>query len=314
MTTNVGPYSRSLSRQYPGLFVILLDQSDSMSQLITHNNQTKASLVTSYVNAIIQRLIELAEVEFKPGGNVTRKKYAYLSVIGYNDIVSSLLGPNYMPIDIPSLLGRELGELPITRKILDGNGNVKETVHSNQIIWIKPNAEGNTDMAQAFEVAERVVQGWLTSPPELISEEMGYQAERSQCFPPIVINITDAKNNGNRNPQKIVERIQQLDTDIGNVLVCNCHFTNEPNVPCTFPESLEEVRKYCQVKEDLEVAKRMFEMSSVIPEELLKEAQRYMQKPINSGARGFVFNASPEILLKFLRWTTLGNLKAGARI
>jgi hypothetical protein len=71
------------------------------------------------------------------------------------------------------------------------------------------------------------------------------------------------------------------------------------------------VRKYCQVKEDLEVAKRMFEMSSVIPEELLKQAQRYMQKPINPGARCFVFNASPEILLKFLRWTTLGNLKAG---
>ncbi len=315
MINNSSPYSRSLSRQFPGLFVILLDQSDSMSQLITDNNQSKASLVTSHVNTIIQRLIDLAPFDHNPlGGNETRKKYAYLSVIGYNDIVSSLLSPNYMPVDIPSLYGRELGELSITRKILDGNGIVKEIIHDKQTIWIKPNAEGNTDMAQVFEVAERVVQGWLTSPPELISKEMGYQAERSQCFPPIVINITDAKNNGNRNPQKIVERIQQLSTNIGNVLVCNCHFTNESNVPCTFPESLAEVRKSCQIKEDLEVAERMFEMSSVIPEELLKQAQRYMQKPIKSGARCFVFNASPEILLKFLRWTTLGNLKAGARI
>jgi hypothetical protein len=121
-----------------------------------------------------------------------------------------------------------------------------------------------------------------------------------------VINITDAKNNGNRNPQKIVERIQQLRTDVGNVLICNCHFSNEPNIPCTFPESLADVRKYCKVKDDLEAAERMFEMSSVIPEELLKQAQRYMQKPINPGARCFVFHASPEILLRFLRWTTLG--------
>lgn len=305
MINNTGSYDRTLSRQYPGLFVILLDQSDSMSQLIINSDQTKASLVTRHVNMIIQKMIDIAPVETEPTSGIeNRKKYAYLSVIGYNDIVSSLLAPNYTPVDVPSLWNHSLGDVAEVRVILDGNGRVERQVTDYKPIWIKPTAAGNTDMAQAFEAAEKVVQGWLNSPPELISREMGKQAPRDESFPPIVINITDAKDNGANNPQNIVERIQRLGTKKGNVLVCNCHFTNEEYSPCVFPSSIEEVRRRC--KED--VAESMFKMSSPIPEKLREEAERYMQNPIEPGARCFVFNANPEILLRFIRWTTLGNV------
>jgi hypothetical protein len=278
-----------------------------MSQIETKSGQSKASLVTRYVNTIIQKLIDFAPVEERTLPP-RRKKYAYLCVLGYNDGVSPLLGPNFVPVDIPTLADKSLGDVPSVREIRDRSGNVVRHLTEYLPVWITPKAEGNTDMAQAFEEAEKVVRNWLASPPEFISTEMGMQNPRKDCFPPVVINITDAKHNGNNDPDKAVERIRRLSTDNGNVLVCNCHFTHEDNEPCIFPSNIQEVRDRCHSQ----LAERMFEMSSVIPEVLRRQAEHFMRNPVPHGARCFVYNANPEILVKFLRWTTLGN--AGVRI
>lgn len=298
MINNTSLYSQTFSRKYPGLFVILLDQSDSMSQTIVNDGQTKASLVTYYVNMIIQQMIDLAPTN-RDG---TKRNYAYLSVIGYNDTVSSLLAANYVPVEVPALWNHALGEIPIKRNILDSKGQVVDHIVEYKPYWIIPTHQGETDMANAFEVAEQVVQRWLKSPSEdtIIDGVKRKQAPRDECFPPIVINITDAKDNGARNPIKAVEQIQKLGTKEGNVLVYNCHVTHEGYNPCVFPSTLEEVRQKCKE----EVAESMFKMSSKIPEELRKNAQLVMERPIDPDARCFVFNANPDILIKFLKWST----------
>ncbi len=58
-------YTREISRQYPGLFVILLDQSASMHEKVQgrYRVETKAEIVTRHVNTIIQELIDHAGVE-----------------------------------------------------------------------------------------------------------------------------------------------------------------------------------------------------------------------------------------------------------
>ena len=309
MIGSIGQYDRPLSRQFPGLFVILLDQSESMRQIELKSNKSKADIATHYVNTIIQQMIDLAQTEFDPkSGNHIRKNYAYLSVLGYNDTVTPLLG-QVDPIDIPTLEGKYLGTYPNVREIRDRTGKVERTVTGYHPFWIQPMAERKTDMAKAFEETEKIVYKWIHSKPDFISDEMGYQNPHFDSFPPVVIHITDAKHNGPNDPFEVVKRIQQLKTNNGNVLVCNCHFTHEGNEPCNFPSSKQEVQLHCHST----LAERMFDMSSIIPDALREKAEYIMKSPIQSDARCFVFNANPQILIRFLKWSTLGNVIPGAQ-
>lgn len=299
---NYGQYDKELSRLFPGLFVILLDQSVSMSEIEEESGQSKASLATRHVNTIIQRMIDFAGTDEYTG---KRKKYSYLSVLGYNDQVYPLLAHSLNPVDIPWLDENPLGEVSITREAQLPDGTVMRRITEKMRFWIEPRAEGNTEMAAAFKEAEIVVRNWLNSPPEFISNQLGRQRPRSQCFPPVVINITDAQHNGDGNPPDAANRIRQLQTDNGHVLICNCHFTHKKSQPCIFPKNIKDVHHLA----NSDLAQPMFEMSSIIPEELRRRAELIMRIPIEPGARCFVYNADPDILVKFLRWTTLGNVQ-----
>ncbi len=296
-----GQYDQTLSRQYPGLFVILLDQSESMGQKGVTNGVSKAKIVTNYVNDIIQRMIDIAQVNELSG---RRKNYAYVSILGYNDKVYPLLSKNLKPLSLPDLDDQEKGMAPSERLIMDQSGKIIRRIQEKHRFWIEPEAKGQTDMTLAFEEAERVIQNWLSSPPEPISREQGaiMQMPRHMSFPPILINITDAKHNGRRDPDEVIERIGQMKTDHGHVLIYNCHITHESVQPCCFPPSIVELQHYTREKQ----AERLFYMSSEMPDILLHKGEQYMRMPITPGSRCFVYNANPDILLKFLQWTTLG--------
>lgn len=302
---NNGQYDKELSRQYPGLFVILLDQSVSMNQTDERSGQSKASLVTRHVNMIIQLIIEKAGIDEYTG---FPKNYAYLCVLGYNDFVYPLLDPTRVPVNIPTLNEKSNRSVKNYRESRDPSGRVIKRIPERMRVWIEPKAEGNTDMTGAFEEAEIVVRDWLNSKPELAGQELGMQKPRRECFPPIVINITDAKHNGKDDPEAVADRIRRMGTDHGNTLIYNCHFTHEQRNPCIFPTTIEEVERSSRSK----LAVRMFQMSSVMPEVLRTRAERIMNREISPGARCFVFNADPDTLLKFLIWGTLGN-PAGTR-
>lgn len=296
-----GKYSQTFSRQYPGLFVILLDQSDSMSERLEESGQSKALVVTSHVNSIINKMIEYAQVEELSG---KRKNYAYISILGYNDEVYPLLAIDYAPVSLPNLDEMVKGYNTVDRKLLDASGKVVSHLRQKQKFWIEPRAGGTTEMVRAFEEAEEIVKDWLNSSPEYISSELGFERPRIQCFPPIIINITDGNYNGEGDPESVAERIRRIGTEDGNVLIYNCHFTHKRMQPCLFPRDVAEVRQRTNSKQ----AEYMFHMSSEIPKTLLEKARRVMQMPIEQGARCFVYNANPDILLKFLRWTTMFRL------
>jgi len=115
---NIGQYDKELSRQYPGLFVILLDQSVSMNQIDERSGQSKAQLVTRHVNKIIQSMIDYAQIEEETG---MRKNYASLCVLGYNDNVYPLVNPTRVPVSIPTLDGQRTKMVKTTREIRDAS-------------------------------------------------------------------------------------------------------------------------------------------------------------------------------------------------
>jgi hypothetical protein len=196
-----------------------------------------------------------------------------------------------LDFQLKKLLGKKSTEGTVIREIEDQHD-----------YWIEPKFIGNTQMVAAFERAKTVVQSWLEAKPEFISEDLGWQQPRNRCFPPVVINITDAQHNGRGNPVLAAEELSSLRTSNGKTLVFNCHFTKENNQkPCVFPKDIHEVMHL----DKYGLAANMFRMSSVIPEPLRQRAIKIMRTPILPGARCFVYNANPTILIDFLRWGTL---------
>jgi hypothetical protein len=292
MTTFGGKYSRRLSRQYPGLFVLLLDQSGSMAEQVPSYNCSKADIATSALNNIIHEMIKNAGFDdYNPGA---RKKYAYISIFGYNDSVYPLLTASGEPVDIATLADRPRGVVPVTREIRKG-ADIRY-VTEKRPYWIEPHSQGRTNMALAFQRAKEVVHRWLSTPPL-----ERWQAPRSESFPPVIINITDAQHNGSGNPVREAQEIQQHYSREGNALVFNCHFTRDASSPCIFPNNPNEARRLDKTG----LAAMMYEMSSTIPETLRDDASRISGSQLPAGARCFAYNADPDVLIKFLRWGTL---------
>lgn len=314
-------YTQRLSRQYPGLFVILLDQSASMREIVedqshkfvqsfSQNNQpaTKADVATAAINTIIYELISSAGLDEM---TATYKNSAYISILGYNDRVTPLLSkasglpPTEEPIGIATLAENPKGFLTM-RTMINSPIGLKEIV-KKQPYWITADSDGNTKMALAFERAKAIIDRWLHSSPEQISPRMGMQASRDQCFPPIVINITDAQNNGRENPVEVADEIRSRSTLHGSCLIFNCHFSKEKGRATIFPGESREVRNLDQYG----FAEMMFHMSSPIPDMLRADASTFVRRPITPDTRCYVYNADPEILIRFLKWGTLGQGNMG---
>src|SRR2546428_8198317 len=124
-------------------------------------------------------------------------------------------------------------------------------------------------MTKAFEHARDVVRDWLGQKPDLISPDLGHQMPRTECFPPVVINVTDGYYNVGGSPRKIMEDLCRMGTNNGNVLVFNCHFTAENKRVCIFPKDVSEIQDI----DTYGYAEQMFYMSSVIPEPLIERAR-----------------------------------------
>jgi hypothetical protein len=134
-------------------------------------------------------------------------------------------------------------------------------------IWIEPLADGKTPMCEALNKCYDIVSQWVTS--------------HQPSFPPIVINITDGEATDG-DPEPIAERIKDLGTYDGNVLLFNIHISPSSPKALTYPAD-ERV-----LPDDF--AKRLFRMSSSLPEIYVDLLTRDGYS-IEDSPRGFVFNA-----------------------
>lgn len=285
-------YTRRFSRRYPGLFIIMLDQSGSMAEEVEQYRSSKADFATTTINSLIYEMVQAARFDVSTG---KRRKYAYLSLIGYNDSAYPLLAPE--PMDIPFLGEHQRGTIPMMREVLDSGTGQYRQVTENRAFWIEPRYQGKTQMSEAFAMARDIARRWLAEQPE------PGQAPRDECFPPIIINITDAQDNGRMDPLPVTYEIRREGTRQGRTLIFNCHFTTYMGQSQVFPSNVMQVAHL-----DPPFAAQMFEMSSIIPEPLRKNAsvELGLGREVLPGARGFVYNADPNVLVKFLHWGTIG--------
>jgi len=224
------------------------------------------------INKLLQTLC------IKCGKEEGVRDYFHIGVIGY--------GTQVGPAFAGSLAGREL--VPIsevegnparietrTKKVSDGAGGLIE-LDVKFRIWFEAEANGGTPMCAALQEARRIVQGWLSIHPN--------------CFPPVVINITDGESSDG-DPGSAAASVRTLASSDGETLFFNLHLSAQKTRPITFPSSDADLLD--------PYAKSLFQMSSPLTTDMISVAK---QEGFNAaeGARGFAFNANLQVAIQFL--------------
>ncbi len=267
------PYIAEISRTNPSCFLFLIDQSGSMRDPFGADpGKRKADGVADAINRLLQNLvIKCAKTEGV-------RDYYNVGVIGY--------GHRPGPAFAGALAGRELVSISEVaanparvdervKKVDDGAGGLVDQSIKFPI-WFDPVANGGTPMCQAIGRATAILQGFLAQHPD--------------CFPPIVINITDGEATDG-DPSGPAQELTRLTSSDGNVLLFNLHLSSKTGTPVEFPDSEDVLPD--------SYAKLLFNMSSKLPEYMRGIAQEEGFK-VSENTRGFVFNADIVSVIRFL--------------
>jgi uncharacterized protein YegL len=235
--------------------------------------RSKAECVAEVINRSLQTLVS------KCTKSESIHDYYQVGVIGYNGqgvksaLSGSLANKNLVPISLignyPTRIEKRI------KQIRDSKGAIIEK-RFNQPVWVEPTAIGGTPMKEAFNVGFKVIEQWL--------------AQHPSCYPPVVINVTDGESSDG-DPEAIANKLTKLKSTDGNVLLFNLHISSLSTRTLEYPHKLEEI------KDDF--AKELFKISSPLTSYMVKvlSDEGYPTKP---GARGFVFNADFQALLRFI--------------
>ncbi|MYC28910.1 MAG: VWA domain-containing protein [Chloroflexi bacterium] len=278
------PYSADISRTNPGCFLFLIDQSGSMTQALggqpgMRKMDQAADSLNRTLNAISQRCSQGMDV----------RDYFHIGALGYKtdqqggSIIQSLLAGTSVDqpfllisqvVDIAEIEEREVRES-------DGAGGLVN-VTRNFPVWLRPDAEYGTPMCEALDLAGVALRDWISQHPN--------------AFPPIVINISDGMATDG-DPENFAAEIMSLGTSDGNTLMFNAHLSDIAAMPVQFPAQPEGLAD--------EHAMKLFRMSSTFPPSF-RDLAATLDVVAEENARGFVFNANLEALVRFLEIGTRG--------
>jgi hypothetical protein len=200
-------YEAEITRDNPGCFLFLIDQSGSMADRIADKpgGKTKAQGVADAINDLLDDLVIKCTGPFGVGD------YFDVGVIGYGEKVGSAF--------TGVLANRDLAPLSEVAKY-------RSDQEARFPIWFGPVSEGDTLMCAALKRSYEVLEKWVLRHPT--------------SYPPIVINITDGEATDG-NPTEPARRLASLSTKDGNVLIFNCHISAKRDKPILFPRDARAV-------------------------------------------------------------------------
>ncbi len=264
-------YTAEISRSNPTAFIFLLDQSGSMAGTFGQDStKSKAQFLADAINRLIQNII----LRCAKGEEI--RDYFFLQAVGYGGSVSTLLGNNTELIPISNISMNPLRVEQRMKKTDDGAGGIIETP-TGFPIWIEPQANGGTPMCSALEKAVDLVTRFANQYPN--------------SYPPTVLNLTDGESTDG-SPQPRADKIKEVQMQDGAALIYNLHISDRNATPILFPASDTALPD--------QYAKLLFSCSSILPPRALEFAQQEIGSHITTGARGFVFNADMDAIVRFL--------------
>lgn len=279
----MGKNEKQWSSATPGLLIILIDQSGSMT-LPYEGNDSRTEFAARAVNRVINDIIE------KNFNGAEPKNRCFITVIGY-DLEATVLCSGYLK----DLYANPKRIDEVTKKIPDGAGGLVES-KVKMPVWVEPiQIDRWTNMKEAFVMAKGIVEQWINDKPNHPA--------------PVIINISDGvpyydHKDGDKCMQEtedVVNEIKNMSTDDGNVLVFNAHI-GEGNQMIAYPVSQSEVSI------DGKEAQFLYRISSEIPPGY-KEAATKNELNIKDGSRGCVFHADAVGLIKLIDFGSSKGLK-----
>lgn len=270
-----GTYKQQISaaKNLPGCVIVLLDQSGSMAEPFGAGKRSKAVAAARAVNMALESLVGLCTK-----GEVVRD-YFHVGVIGYgSNAAVELLSGGRGPAGLLTTSELETKALieEIETEEMDEAGKLKKVKCCK---WIDAVCAGGTPMDEALKMAGDKLKAWVAKYPD--------------CFPPMVLNITDGEANVPEAAEAAAQELQRISTIDGDTLLFNCHISASGAAPIEWPTS------DIGLSEDL--SKWLFRISSEIPDTMISHARWAGLSAVTTGSRGFVYNATAGKLLKFLR-------------
>jgi len=262
----------------PGLILILVDQSKSMDQPYANTapntrTRTKADVAAAAVNRVLFEIQKASQ-----SGRQIRRR-CFVGVITYGESVRPAVGGW-----ISDVAENASGSFTEVVRIPDGRGNTHEVLEEIPI-WVAPAAENGTPMDLAFEDAYPLAKDWAD--------------EHMDCFPPVVINISDGAPNDLQNDGDgsrtvaAAQKLMSISSNDGGLLLFNAHVAHESNSEISLPTSRPDLSD--------PFAGFLFDISSQIPDTMFARAGKAGFDP-TPGARGMVFNATPNTLVRLLNF------------
>ena len=286
-------YTKNWSGTHPGCLIALIDQSKSMEdpfgQSQTGSGQRKCDAVARVVNRFLDELINL-NTTISRNGAVDVRPRADIALVSYygNGTIASALPSPLSQQDFVNL--QELQSNPIrvetrTKKEPDGGGNLKD-VEVPFRIWVEPYADGGTPMLQALRHAKKLAGDWAAS--------------HQDCYPPVILKLTDGIATDSKTTSDLEEEakeIAQIRTSDGAALIFTIHITALQDYPVEYPASVDELPND-------PFAKRLFGLTSAIPESATQPLDTLLGRSVPPGARGLIFNGDAESILLMFRFAT----------
>jgi hypothetical protein len=234
--------------------------------------KSKAVGVSDALNRLLQNLI------LKCARADGVRDFFHVGMVSYGGRVQSafggaLAGKTIVPIS--QIASNPLRVEVRKRKVEDGAGGLVEDEFKFPV-WFEAHPTGRTPMCEAMRKAKEDVQTFL-----------GIQ---HNCYPPIVINITDGHPTDG-DPREAAKELRALTSLDGNVLLFNAHLSDKLNSPIEFPADESGLPD--------DYAKLLFRMSSELPPKLM-EAAKSSGLAVGPKSRGFVFNADLVAVIRFL--------------
>jgi len=278
------PYTAEISRANPTCFMFLIDQSGSMADRFGGSEMPgqKAEGLARAINAILQNLVLTCAKEEGV------RDYFHIGVVGYGASVGPALSGPLSGREIVTI--SEVGTNParvdeVTKKIEDGAGGLLERKVKFPI-WFDPVANGGTPMCHAFGQAEGILRGWVSRHPD--------------CYPPVVINITDGESTDG-DPSTAMRTLTQISSSDGTVLLFNLHLSSSSAASIVFPSSPDGLPD--------QYARMLFDSASPLTPAMLVVAREQGLNP-SEGARGFVLNGS---LVEIIQGLQIGTRPSNLR-
>lgn len=189
-------YEQKISRQRPGLIVLVIDDSGSMSDTLPGTTDAKFQWTERYIGIIFKELLARS-TEVKADGVVVKPRY-YVLVVFYGSTPQLWAG----------------GEMDI-------EAAVEQFTKSGNSLGLGGN-QGGTDAAAALQVAHDYLKTAVTTP------------RFRDSFPPMVFHLTDGMSQTDAQP--IASQIKQLATSDGNALVVNAFIGTHTSLAYQAPD------------------------------------------------------------------------------